>query len=352
MRSFYENDRMIPMEGYMMNVKKVYVLITLLSIFYTCKENNHLWPVIEPYETGYLQVSSIHKIYYQRGGNPNGQSVMYLHGGPGGQCTPNDFRYFNPEKFNIVLHDQRGAGKSIPFAELQENTTKHLVDDIEKLRTHFKLGQILLFGGSWGSTLALAYAEKYPENVNGIILRGIFTATDEEIDHFYHGGAGKFFPAEYERLTTLANYKNEKNLPELLLQKFRSPDSTEQIKFARAWATYEGKIAFLEIKDDVVEAWFKTWNPLAFSALENHYMSNRCFLEPNQLLDNLQSLKDIPVIMINGRYDVICPPINAYRIHKELPHSQLYIVEKAGHSAHEIGIEKKLVEAVAEIELN
>jgi proline iminopeptidase len=160
----------------------------------TTTEAGELWPVIQPYKTGFLQVSEIHRVFYQLGGNPNGKPVIVLHGGPGAGCTPAYFRYFNPEKYHIILHDQRGCGLSTPYGELKENTTQNLVEDIEKLRTHLKLGKVVLFGGSWGSTLALAYGETYPQNVSAMILRGIFLSTKEEIDHFYHGGTARFFP--------------------------------------------------------------------------------------------------------------------------------------------------------------
>jgi proline iminopeptidase len=308
------------------------------------------WPALLPYKTGYLQVSKIHNIFYQLGGNPNGKPVMFLHGGPGGGCTPENFMYFNPEKFHIILHDQRGCGKSTPYGELKENNTHELVEDVEKLRKHLNLGPVILFGGSWGSTLALAYGETYPQNVKGMILRGIFTASKREIDHFYHGGTALFFPEPYQKLTALVENPGEQNLPAQLLEKLQSEDPAVREKYARAWTRYESKVASLETPDFIIDYILARWNPYAFSLLENHYMVNNCFLEEGQLLQNADKLKDIPIILVNGRYDVICPPITAYRLHQKLPKSKLIIVEKAGHSAREPGIRRELISAVKQFE--
>ncbi len=265
-----------------------------------CEASPKLWPPLEPYKTDYLQVSQLHKIFYQLGGNPEGKPVMVIHGGPGGGCSPEMFRFFNPKKFHIILHDQRGAGQSKPYAEIKENTIQNLVEDIEKLRQNLGLGKVLLFGGSWGSTLALAYAETYPQNVSGMVLRGVFTATRQ--------------------------------------------------KYALAWAKYEIKMAILQIPDKVVDDIFKEWNPYDFALLENFYMANNCFLKEGQLLNNADKLKDIPMTIVNGRYDVICPPITAFKLHKKLPHSKLIIVERAGHSANAEPLRTFLVNAVKAFE--
>jgi proline iminopeptidase len=309
-----------------------------------------LWPQITPYKTGYLQVSDLHKIFYQLGGNPNGKPVMVLHGGPGSGCYPTLFRYFNPGKFHIVLHDQRGSGKSRPYAELKENTTWHLVEDIEKLRKHLDLGKVILFGGSWGSTLALAYAETYPQHVNGIIMRGVFTSTKEEIDHFFHGGTAAFFPEKYRKLKALVDHPEKKNYPAQLLKKLQSPDPKIREKYARAWAVYESKLALLDMPDQRIERFLKFWNPYAFALIENYYMANGCFFKEGQLLQNAHKLADIPIIMVNGRYDMICPPITAYKLHKKLPKSRLIIAEKAGHSESDPPVQRELVKAAKEFE--
>ncbi len=339
--------------------KKIFLSIWVLIVFITfsfCEDASDnqtlgkLYPPIQPYQTGYLKVPDLHEIFYQLGGNPDGKPVMYLHGGPGAGCSAHDFQYFNPEKFHIVLHDQRGSGQSRPYAELKDNTTQHLVEDIEKLRTHLGLGKVFLFGGSWGSTLALAYAETYPQNVSGIILRGVFTATKDEIDHFYHGATARYFPENFAMLMKHIDKPAQKNYPAQLLAKIQNPDSTLSQETARAWARYEGKIAFLNMPDQRLEMLLHRWPFFAFSLIENYYMANQCFLEEGQLLKHADKIIDIPTIIVNGRYDVICPPITAYRLHQKLPKSKLWIIEGAGHSASEPGIEAALVKAVNEFE--
>ena len=334
--------------------------LTLITVFVflittiACPSDNlntgDLWPETQPYKTGYLKVSDLHQIFYQLGGNVRGKPVMVIHGGPGAGCSAGDFRYFNPEKFNIVLHDQRGAGQSRPYAELADNSTWALVEDIEKLREHLNLGKVILFGGSWGSTLALAYAETYPENVCGMILRGIFTSTKKEIDHFYHGGVSKYFPEVFETLLSCMDNPKEKTFPQQLLSKMQSPESLIRDKYARAWTKYEGKIAFLNMPDEKLNRLLDFWPYFAFAIIENHYMANGCFFDEDQLLNNTSKIADIKTIIVNGRYDVICPPVTAHKLHKKLKNSKLIIVEKAGHSASEPGIKKELLKAVMEFE--
>jgi proline iminopeptidase len=335
-------------------VKQKYFFLSFLLLLPVSasfgQDAGKLWPEIQPYKTGYFRVSPLHEIFYQTGGNPKGKPVLYLHGGPGGGCSPHDFRYFNPHKFNIVLHDQRGAGKSKPYAEIRENTTENLVEDIEKLRKHLQLGRVILFGGSWGSTLALAYAEKYPQNVSGIVLRGVFTATRSEIDHYYHGGTAKFFPEVYQELAASLDHPEKKDFPAQLLAKLTSTDPAIRDRYARAWLRYEGKIAFLLKVEEKVEAFLREYNPYAVALLENYYMANGCFLEEGQLLKNAGTLADIPVVIVNGRYDMICPPNVAYDLHRLLSKSTLVIVPDAGHSASEPGIQAELIRAVRRFE--
>jgi proline iminopeptidase len=309
-----------------------------------------LWPATEPYRTGHLKVSAIHEIYYQLGGNPAGRPVMVLHGGPGGSCTPADFRYFNPDRFHVVLHDQRGSGLSRPLGDLRDNTTQHLVEDTEKLRVHLGLDKVILFGGSWGSTLALAYAEAYPQHVSGIVLRGVFTATRAEIDHYYHGGSAWFFPEAHDALLRCVDTPAQRPYAAQLLEKLQSPDEGARSRCAQAWARYEGKIAFLEIEDSTLDTVLKSLNPSVFALLENYYMANACFLEEGQLLANAAKIAHIPTTIVNGRYDTVCPPLTAYRLHQKLPNSTLVIVERAGHAASEPGIQAALVKAMKAFE--
>lgn len=334
-------------------------IITLIFSLMGCAEEKKeedaaarvgLWPEVEPYKTDYLKVSEIHEIYYELSGNSEGKPVFFLHGGPGGGTSPRARRFFNPEKFHIVLHDQRGAGQSKPKAEIKENTTQNLVSDIEKLRKHLGLGKILLVGGSWGSTLALAYAETYPENVRGIVLRGLFMATKGEIDHFYHGGTSLYFPDNYDRFINTLPDPERRPLPMYLFQLLQDEDPEVQKKYTVAWCRYEGKLAFLEVDDKLIEDWIEHHEPYDFALLENYYMANQCFLEDKQLLDNTDKIIDIPVTIVQGRYDAICPPITAYLLHQKLPKSKLLIVERAGHTDYEDPLMSALVEAIKEFE--
>ena len=309
-----------------------------------------LWSPIEPFQSGYLKVSEIHEIYYELSGNPEGKPVFFLHGGPGGSSSPYMRRFCDPDKFLMVLSDQRGAGKSKPYGEIKENTTQHLVEDIERLRKHLKLEKIILFGGSWGTTLGLAYAEAYPENVSGMVLRGVFMATKEEIDHFYHGGVGRYFPETYEKLLSALPEPSRQPLPDYLFRLIQEGSQADKAKYSRAWAKYEGKISGLEVPDTVIKNWIENSNPYAFSLFENFYMTNGCFLEEGQLFKNAEKISHIPTIIINGRYDVICPPVTAYRLHKLLPKSKLIIAEGAGHWMGEKPIERALIEAMREFE--
>ena len=313
-------------------------------------EETRLWPPIEPFQSGYLKVSEIHEIYYELSGNSEGKPVFFLHGGPGGSSSAYMRRFCDPDKFLMVLSDQRGAGKSKPYGEIKENTTQNLVEDIERLRKRLKLKKIILFGGSWGTTLGLAYAEAYPENVSAMVLRGVFMATKEEIDHFYHGGVGRYFPEIYDALLSALPEPSRWPLPDYLFRLIKEGSQADKAKYSRAWAKYEGKISGLEVPDEVIKNWIKNSNPYAFGLFENFYMANGCFLEEGQLFEDAGKISHIPTIIINGRYDVICPPITAYRLHKLLPKSKLIIAEGAGHWMGEKPIENALIKAMKEFE--
>ncbi|NIM91158.1 MAG: prolyl aminopeptidase [Candidatus Aminicenantes bacterium] len=333
------------------------ILIFLVFLAY-CSERDQaknereaLWPPITPYKSDYLKVSELHEIYYELSGDPNGKPVFVLHGGPGAGTSPYYRQFFNPESYLIVLHDQRGAGKSRPSFEIRENTTQHLVEDIERLRKHLKLGKIILFGGSWGSTLALAYGETYPKNVSAMVLRGIFTATKQEIDHFYGGGVRSFFPETFEKLKQVLGQEPS---PEVFLKLVQSEDPVEQQKYSKAWTAYEFKLGSLEISDEFIENFVNSKDNadivFALALIENYYMANGCFFKEGQLLRDAHKIKDIPIVLVNGRYDMICPPLNAYRLHKRLSNSRLIIVEAAGHWMGAPSIEKALLKAMQEFE--
>ena len=309
-----------------------------------------LWPAIEPYESDFLEVSELHTIYYELCGNPKGNPVFVLHGGPGAQSQPYYRRFFDPEKYLIVLADQRGCGRSTPFAELKGNTTQDLVGDIEKLRRHLGLDKIIIFGGSWGSTLGLAYSQSYSRNVSALVLRGIFTSTKAEIQHYYQG-VRSFFPEAFDR------FQEEFDAPvspELVADKVRSEQPGSRARYSQAWTRYELKIAELEASEaevnNILRAPALAQLVYSLALFENHYLANDCFLQENQLLDQADKISHIPAYLVNGRYDMICPPITAYRLHQKLPQSELYIIEGAGHSMSEEGIMKALLRIMRELE--
>jgi proline iminopeptidase len=317
----------------------------------SAQERTELYPRPEC-GTGQLEVSDLHTIFYVTCGNPEGKPAMALHGGPGVGSYPRLAQYFNPEKYFIVLHDQRGAGQSQPKGELRENTTQHLVEDIEKLRKHLKLGKVVLFGGSWGSTLALTYAQTYPENVEAMILRGVFLASDEELE-FHYLGNRFFFPKEYHALLDVLPDKSKGAGPDYLHQLVSGDDKKVALEVGRALATYELKFMKLHMPDDLVSSYVDSMvesGDKSAQSIDLHYVSNRHFLEKDQILNNMDMIKEIPATIINGRYDMAAPPLSAFRVHKELPKSKLVIVEEAGHSESEEGITAALMKACAEFE--
>lgn len=316
------------------------------------RQPDGLFPQTKPFDEGYLKVSDLHTIKYLLFGNPKGKPVFVLHGGPGFGCYPRLMQYFNPDKFLIVLHDQRGAGRSKPAGELRENTTQDLVADIERLRKHLKIeGKILVFGGSWGSALGLAYAETHPENVSGMILRGVFTGTQSEIDNVFGGQSARlFFPEALARMEEAMPPDSGGFTPKALLKLFTVGDDAVAQKVISAWIRYAIKTNKMHASDEEVEQGFGDFDPRPGARIDCHYATNRCFLEDGQLLRDANKLRDIPVTIINGRYDMVCPPVTAYRLHKRLPKSKLIIAEEAGHSESEEGTTRALVETVAEFE--
>ena len=305
-----------------------------------------LWPEIEPVHSGYLQVSDVHRIYYEVSGNPRGKPIFFIHGGPGASSTPEMRRFADPERFMIVLHDQRGTGQSLPKRELRENTTTHLVEDIERLRNKLGVNRIILTGGSWGTTLALLYAESYPRNVAGMVLRGVFLATQSEIDHIFHGGVAPFFPEVYQDFLNRLPDPKARPLPAYLFHLLNTGDREAGQKIARAWDRYTLKIGYLSISEKKLDELVSDYDSLTLARFESYYMSHGAFLEEGQILRNAHRIAGIPTIIINGRYDFICPPGTAYKLHQALPGSKLVILEGAGHSGSDPGMEKALLEAV------
>jgi proline iminopeptidase len=305
-----------------------------------------LYPEIEPNNSGKLAVSSTHSIYWEESGNPRGKPVVFLHGGPGGGTEPKHRRFFDPSRYRIVLFDQRGCGKSTPHASLEDNTTWHLVSDIESLREMLGIERWQVFGGSWGSTLALAYAQKHPERVTELVLRGIFTFAQDEIDWFYGEGTRVLFPDAYEQLLAGVPPAERGDLVGAYHRRLISNDRVTREAAARTWSMWECRVATLLPDDDLIAHCEDASFTLAFARIECHYFVNAGFLDrPTQLLDDVDKIRHIPCVIVHGRYDVICPPRNAWRLHRAWPESELVFVPAAGHSANEPGIVDALVSA-------
>lgn len=308
--------------------------------------NRVLFPEIEPYKTGTLKVSELHTMYYEEVGNPNGEPILFLHGGPGAGLSEGYRRYFDPEFYRIILFDQRGAGKSIPHAELRENTTKHLVEDIEKLREHLNIEKWVVLGGSWGTTLALTYAINHPSKVLGLILRGIFLGTKSEIDWIYQDGASKIYPDKWEEYFNLIPENERGNMIEAYYKRLTSNNEEERLKAARAWSMWEGSIVNLIPDDETIEEFGSSGLALSMARTECHYFINNMFNESdNYILEHADRIKDIPCRIVHGRYDMDCRVFAAWELHKLLPKSELKIIKDAGHSGMEPGTISELVQA-------
>lgn len=305
-----------------------------------------LYPEIEPHASGLLRVDDVHEIYWEVSGNPNGKPVVFLHGGPGGGTEPKHRRFFDPKRYRIVLLDQRGCGRSRPHASLVDNTTWHLVDDIEALREHLGIERWQVFGGSWGSTLALAYAQKHPQRVTELVLRGIFTFAQDEMDWFYRNGTRMLFPDAYDDFLAAIPPEEHDDIINAYHRRLTSDDPKVRAAAARAWSLWECRVARLLPDPDLVRHCDDPSFTLAFARIECHYFVNDGFLaSETQLIDGIDAMRDIPGVIVHGRYDVICPPRNAWRLHRAWPESKLVFVDDAGHSASEPGILRALVEA-------
>lgn len=304
-----------------------------------------LFPDIKPYATQRLAVDDLHSLYVEECGVPGGLPVLFLHGGPGAGCEPMHRRFFDPLRYRIVLFDQRGSGQSSPHAELRDNTTWHLVADIEKLREHLGIDRWLVFGGSWGSTLALAYAETHPERVLGLILRGVFLCRNQDIYWFYQEGASRLFPDLWEHFLAPIPVTEWDELVPAYYRRLTSDSELERLRAAKAWSMWEGATLTLEHNPHLVEQFGEAHRALSLARIECHYFINQCFMEPDQLLRNAGRLRDIPGVIVHGRYDVVCPLDNAWALHQAWPEAELRIVPTAGHAASEPGIIDALVYA-------
>ena len=303
-----------------------------------------LFPAIEPYRHGRLKVSALHNLYYEECGNPKGRPLVFLHGGPGGGCDATHRRYFDPRKWRIVLFDQRGCGRSRPHAELRENTTWDLVADIERLRAHLGIEQWLVFGGSWGSTLALAYAETFPARVRALVLRGIFLLRAAEVAWFYQGGASELFPDAWEAYLEPIAKRERGDLLAAYYKRLTSRDPQVRRRAARAWSVWEASTSKLVTDPALVKKFSGGRFAEAFARIEAHYFINRGFFSrDDQLLRGARRIRHIPGVIVQGRYDVVCPMRSAWDLHRAWPEAELVVVPDAGHSMSEDGIRAALI---------
>jgi len=304
-----------------------------------------LYPPIEPYTEGQLQVSSLHTLYFEQSGNPEGQPVVVLHGGPGGGCLPDYRRYFDPKKWRIVMFDQRGCGKSTPHAELEENTTWHLVADIERLRTHLGIESWVVFGGSWGSTLSLAYSQTHPDRCKGLILRGIFMLRKSELQWFYQEGTSYIFPDAWEEYVKPIPPEERHDFLSAYYKRLTSEDPDVRLEAAKSWSIWEASTSKLFPDPNLMEKFGDREFATAFARIECHYFVNGGFFESeDQLLANVDRIRHIPAAIVQGRYDVVCPMKTAWELHRAWPEAEFILVPDAGHSMSEPGIAKALVE--------
>ena len=307
-----------------------------------------LYPPIRPRVQGHLRVSDLHEVYFEESGNPRGKPAVFLHGGPGGGTDPRVRRFFDPRRYRIVLMDQRGCGRSRPHASLVDNTTWHLVADLERLRVHLDIDSWLVFGGSWGSTLALAYAQAHPDRVSELVLRGIFLLRRWELDWLYQdpGGAAALFPDLWEDYVAPIPPEERGDMVSAYYRRLTSEDPAEVRKAARAWSRWEGATSFLRLNRAYLARFDAADYAAAFARIECHYFINRGFLRSDdQLLAEVDRMRHIPGVIVQGRYDVVCPVRSAWDLHRAWPEAQLAVVPDAGHSALEPGITHELVSA-------
>ncbi|ATE64568.1 prolyl aminopeptidase [Rhizorhabdus dicambivorans] len=304
-----------------------------------------LYPPLEPYETGMLDVGDGHRVYYERAGTPGAKPAVFLHGGPGGGCSPDHRRLFDPARYDLLLFDQRGCGRSTPHADLNANTTWHLVADIERLRALVGTEQWLVFGGSWGSTLALAYAETHPERVSALVLRGVYTATRAEIDWYYQWGVSQMFPDKWEGFVAPIPEAERGAMVAAYNRLLTGDDEAAKLEAAKAWSLWEGETITLLPSAALSEQHGEDRFAIAFARIENHYFHHDCWLEPGQLLRDAGRLRGIPGTIVHGRYDMPCPLHYAWALHNAWPEADFHLIEGAGHAYSEPGILDRLIRA-------
>ncbi len=304
-----------------------------------------IFPPVDPFLTGYLQADDLHSLYWEQCGNPDGVPVVVLHGGPGAGASPVHRRFFDPEHYRIVIFDQRGAGRSRPLGELRDNTTDHLVDDLEALRRHFAIDRWHIFGGSWGSTLGMAYAQVHPQRCLSLTLRGIFLMRRTEIDWFLYG-MRTIFPEAWAAFAGFLPEDERDDLLEGYYRRLIDPDPTLHLRAARAWSMYEGACSTLLPNPDSVAAASEDSHALGLARVEAHYFRNNLFDPETLLLDRIETVRDIPAVVVQGRYDIVCPIANADLLRRAWPEARYLVVPDAGHSAMEPGIRTALIDAM------
>jgi proline iminopeptidase len=307
----------------------------------------HPYPEIAPFDSGRLAVDAPHEIYFEQYGNPAGKPALFVHGGPGGGTTPAQARFWDPSRYRIVLFDQRGCGRSTPHASLENNTTWHLVSDMEALREHLGIQRWQVFGGSWGSTLALAYAEKHPDRVSELILRGIFTLRRRELEWFYQeGGASRLFPDAFDHYLAVIPPEERGDMMQAYYKRLTGKDEAVRVRAAKAWSLWEAVTSTLRPSPEMKASMSKDEFALAFARIECHYFVNGGFFErDNQLLEDAKRIRHIPGILVQGRYDVVCPMETAWALHKAWPEAEMYVAQTSGHSAFEPEIVHHLIAA-------
>ncbi len=308
-----------------------------------------LYPEIKPYARHELAVEEPHVLYVDESGSPDGLPVLFVHGGPGGGCDALSRRFFDPTLYRIITFDQRGCGRSTPHASLENNTTAHLIADMQRIREHLGIDKWVLFGGSWGSTLSLAYAQRYPGHVHALILRGIFLCRPQDLAWFYQEGASRLFPDYWQDFLSPIPLEERDDLMQAFYRRLTGNDQIAQMHAAKAWSCWEGRTATLRPNHNVVERFADAHRALSMARIECHYFVNQAFLEPDQLLRDMPKIAHLPGIIVHGRYDAICPLDNAWALHQAWPNSELQIIRDAGHSAAELGITDALIRATGEI---
>lgn len=303
------------------------------------------YPSLNPYQEHELAVEAPHVLYVEESGNPQGIPVLFVHGGPGAGCNPDQRRYFDPQIYRIILFDQRGCGRSKPHASLENNTTAALVTDMEAIRNYLGIDRWLLFGGSWGSTLSLVYAQTHPERVLALILRGIFLVRPEEIHWFYQAGTRIIYPDYWQDFVQLIPEAERNNFVAAYYKRLTGTDEVTRMAAAKAWAMWEARCASLQPNSALIEAFTTSHCALSVARIECHYFMHDAFLEPNQILRDMHKIQHIPGIIVHGRYDMICPLDNAWTLHQSWPLSELKIIRDAGHSASEPGMTDALIHA-------